>query len=200
MILNIWPTSIVTLNRAVNLGNENTFAVWFSSSQLLALAVAAYFAYREDRAWLWIFVAVGFLYLSIDETASLHESFGAAIYKGWISENYGYSDWVYVFAVPIVIAIAMLGKLMLRLRTVSRTSFWFGLVGLLLWILVIVLELSDDSMPGKQLVFSSGLSHPLHIAEETCEMVGATFLLFGIGSYVIERRRGLVRDAVLDSD
>lgn len=175
----------MTINRAVNLNGENTIPVWFSSSQLLALAVMAYLAFRSDHSKFWLLLAAGFLFLSVDETAMLHESFGAAIYKDLISEDYGYSDWVYVFAVPIALMFAVLAMLFARFRAVSGWSFWSGIAGLLLWMGTIGFELVDTSRPGALIPFENTLCHPLHIAEELCEMAGASLLLYALVNYFI---------------
>ena len=64
--------------RLFDLGYDNNIPTWFSSA---LWALAAFTAYRysgfsvppaEKR--LWIFVALGFLVLSIDEVAMIHES------------------------------------------------------------------------------------------------------------------------------
>lgn len=174
----------MTINRAVNLNGENTIPVWFTSSQLLALAVTTYLAFRRDHSKSWLLLAAGFLFLSVDETAMLHESFGAAIYKDLISEDYGYSDWVYVFSLPIAAGAAILAMLIARFRAVSGWSFWSGTAGLLLWMGTIGFELADSSRPGALILFENTLCHPLHIAEELCEMAGASLLLFAITNYV----------------
>lgn len=184
VLLNIFPTPSVTLNRALNLDGENTLVVWFSSSQLLFLAAAAYFAFRKDGSKSWLLLAAGFLYLSIDETATLHESFGAAAYKDLISENYRSGDWMTLFAVPFALAVVLIIRKLLEIRRVSRLSFRFGILGLTLWAAVLGFEVIDSNFKELSLSYPEMLCHPLQIAEEFCELAGATSLLFSIGSYL----------------
>jgi hypothetical protein len=41
LLLNLFPTPSVTINRLINLDGENNLPVWFTSAQLLLMSVTA---------------------------------------------------------------------------------------------------------------------------------------------------------------
>ncbi len=66
-----------------DLGGEANLPTWFSSSCWLLMAILSLFAARrQDMKNLrlgWVIVALIAVYISVDETAMLHETFGGAI-------------------------------------------------------------------------------------------------------------------------
>ena len=69
----------------INLDEECNLTAWYSSMKLMGLCVLCLMIYRGERStpraeerryrltWLWLLVAAVFLFLSADETASMHE-------------------------------------------------------------------------------------------------------------------------------
>lgn len=176
--LNIWPTPSAATNRALNLDHESNIVVWFASAQLLALSFLTFLLYSKLRARGWLLLALGFLFLSVDETASLHESYGASLYHQYISSNYQNGDWLIFFSVPLLIGAFLCAHAWWKLRQVSRPSFLWGTAGLLCWISVLAFESQGSKLRSAV------------IAEEFLELFGATLMLFATG-------RALVQDAPL---
>ncbi len=64
-------------------GKEASFITWVSFAQLLGVSVISYkiSKNRGKEGLLWLIVAVGFLFLSIDEVARIHENMDSIIHK-----------------------------------------------------------------------------------------------------------------------
>ncbi len=68
---------------------EDSFPTWYSAAALLLTAVVLWVNARRQRAagsslrWHWQGLAVGFLMLSIDEVAGLHETLNSMIEGSW---------------------------------------------------------------------------------------------------------------------
>src|SRR5688572_12086924 len=70
----------------LDLDAEGNVPTWVSSGKLLAIAVLAVIAWRQEQRepglrhrWLWLLVAALFAGMSLDETASLHERAARAL-------------------------------------------------------------------------------------------------------------------------
>ena len=84
----------------LDLDRENTLPAWFSSLLLFACAVVLAVVWRIRRqsrgefVWRWALLAAAFLYLSLDESAALHEilieplrrrmGWGGILYFSWV--------------------------------------------------------------------------------------------------------------------
>lgn len=99
---------------AIDLDGEGSLAVWFSSMTLAVAAFSAVIVYtvrrhrRDDyhgryRVWLW--AALAFLVMSLDETASLHEGFKEMM--TWLTGNRVFGDgsiwWVSAYFIVLVV-------------------------------------------------------------------------------------------------
>lgn len=100
---------------AFDLDGEGSLAVWFSSMTLALAALSAMLVYsvrrhrRDDyhgRYRVWVWAALAFLLMSLDETASLHEGFKEMM--TWLTGNRVFGDgsiwWVaaYFFALGVI--------------------------------------------------------------------------------------------------
>lgn len=163
-----------TVATLLDVNHENTLVVWLSSASLLAIAAVAtacgFGAAAQSatrRGW-WI-IAAGFVVLSADETASLHERAGEIASRllevDWLPSLY---MWVIVVA-PIGLAFAVW-----MLRWFGRTLGWRSLSGRLatlaigLWLMVPIFEALDPTLGGPRL---------LVVVEETCEGLGMAAML-----------------------
>jgi hypothetical protein len=89
-------TSVSTGKRLFDIGGENNVPTWWNSTLLTLVALGALGASRivasssapERRAWRVIAVAAA--YLSIDETASLHEQLGDVVPSGFDPPTYAW--------------------------------------------------------------------------------------------------------------
>jgi len=90
-----------TLCAFLSLSDEHNLPTWYASSLLLGCAIAAGAIARAPTAWKkhWWGVAIGFGYVSLDETAVLHEHLGGHIDTRGIL----YFDWVIWAAIALVV-------------------------------------------------------------------------------------------------
>jgi len=117
-------------NRLFNMDGEGTLPAWFEStlmlaaSSLLAIIAAGKQRDADPFRWGWWILAAGFLYMSADETAAIHEMFnriGHALpipRHGLIS-----APWViFGVAITLVVAFGYL-KFLAHLPTATRWRF-----------------------------------------------------------------------------
>ena len=79
-------TEIPQFHRLFNIAREDGLATWFASTQFLACALFAWIissiqADKENkpmRSNFWTYIAIGFVYLSADDAAEIHERLGSA--------------------------------------------------------------------------------------------------------------------------
>ncbi len=191
-------TSTPALNRlttdgtvaAFDLDGEGSLAVWFSSAVLMLAALAAVLVYTirrhktDDyrgnyRVWLW--AALCWMMMSIDETSSLHEGFMGMMTHVTGTKIYGDGSiwWVvpYFFLLGAVGSRLVVDMRQCRLSTLAllTTAGCYGLA--------VATQVAGD-----------GLTRAVMI-EEGAEMVGNVFLLLAMGlhaRYVILDARGLL--------
>lgn len=102
---------------------EDSFPTWYSSAALLLTAVTLWVNARRQCAlgsplrWHWSGLAVGFLLLSIDEIAGIHETMNSLIDGSW--------------AVPGAVLAALIGGLylMFLVRLDRKTAIQFVIGG-----------------------------------------------------------------------
>ena len=175
---------------AFDLDGEGSLAVWFSSAVLMLAALAAVLVYTirrhktDDyrgnyRVWLW--AALCWMVMSIDETSSLHEGFMGMMTHVTGTKIYG--DGSIWWVVPYFFLLGAVGSRLLvdmrqcRLSTLAllTTAGCYGLA--------VATQVAGD-----------GLTRAVMI-EEGAEMVGNVFLLLAMGlhaRYVILDARGLL--------
>jgi hypothetical protein len=90
-----------TLCEKLSLSYEANVPTWYASALLLGGAIAAGAIARAPTAWKkhWWGVAIGFGYVSLDETAQLHENLGGHLDTRGVL----YFDWVIWAAIALVI-------------------------------------------------------------------------------------------------
>lgn len=175
--LNIWPTPSEATNRAFNLDHESNIIVWFASAQLLVLSLFSFLLHSKLHTRGWLALSLGFLFLSIDETAALHESFGASLYNQYISPNYENGGWLIFFAAPLLVGAILIARAWWKLKEHSRSIFYWGNSGLLCWIAVLVLEAQGSR-------FDAAI-----ILEEFLELFGATLMIYATGCALLNTGR-----------
>lgn len=104
----------------LSLSYEANLPTWFSSSVLLACAVAAGAIARRAVAWRrhWWGVALVFSYASLDEATEIHEHLGGLIGGRGVL----YFDWI-VFAIALLLALSALYlRFVIALPRATRTG------------------------------------------------------------------------------
>lgn len=66
-------------------GKEASFITWISFAQLLITSIFCWQIFnqrgRKGEAFLWLAISIGFLFLSVDEVARIHENMDSIIHK-----------------------------------------------------------------------------------------------------------------------
>ena len=161
-----------------DLNREGNVPAWFSSTLLLLLALSS-----AASAWLarvragspsevraWTAVGVLFVGLSLDETASLHETLGIQFAKhvGEFEGVRGPYMWVVVLA-PIGLLVAVLmASWFRRIWRPGHRSRALAFTALVVWLSVPGLEVVEPLVPGQTLSV---------ILEESLELCGEILLL-----------------------
>ncbi|RMF07774.1 MAG: hypothetical protein D6762_06895 [Candidatus Neomarinimicrobiota bacterium] len=120
------------LNRFLDLNDENNLSTWYSSIQLFLVALQSGLAVYGDQirtnrkqVMLWLLPLL-FLFLSLDETAMIHETLGDwsdSLLPGGSRENTPYpvtGIWMLLFGVPFLVGIVLLGM------WIDRQMEWTG--------------------------------------------------------------------------
>jgi hypothetical protein len=170
----------------VDVNRENSLPTWFSTINLFMSAILLFSIYgwkkqqkSPDRVY-WLYLAIVFLLLSADESASIHEIMGIMMDKTSISVNWIYYSWL----IPgIFIALALFVFLIkFYLRLPRRYQILFGLSAALLFGGVFVMEFIDgfaatDSGP------NTVIFELLVTVEESLEMVGVILFIYSLIDY-----------------
>lgn len=200
----IWIWILVGVNLLMGVANVVTFAVtrywdleptpmfrlsdeanvptWWSSAQLLMvgvlLSILAYrlIAMRQPRAWLMTLPALLFLFLSMDEVATIHEEIG----HRWGPESLRTGMWVVIAAPIFLIALAVIVRsvwpfLRGRTKVIRLYALGFGVA----LFSAVGLELVANLVPDQSLQV-----HVLVLLEEVGEMMGVTLMLWASVEWV----------------
>ncbi|MGE5502156.1 MAG: hypothetical protein ACM3W4_09540 [Ignavibacteriales bacterium] len=160
-----------------DLNREQSVGTWFSSAQLLVVALAfALAAPRSSspRPWFLWLMAAGFAFLSLDETISIHEAITAiARHRArWLPEfPGGHGAWVAVYGVIGAAGLAVTWRELLRLWSGYRVVAIVGAVGCAAYV---------SGAVAAEIAGYFGLIHDgaLQVAlEEFLEMLGGSLIL-----------------------
>jgi len=175
---------IDTLLPRLSLSFEGNLPTWFSSSLLLACAIAAGSIARvaAGAPWRrhWWALAIGFGYASLDEAAELHEQLGGHLDLGGAL----YFDWV----VPAIAILALLAAVFLPFVRALPSPVRRRLVvaGVIYVGGALVMELPLGWWTERAGPDSFGYAM-IDWVEETLEMIGASLGLIAL----VEHRRSL---------
>jgi hypothetical protein len=133
-----------TLSVHFNLAYEKTVATWYSSMPILLVSLAAFLCFITDRkrfqsgregflACGWLFVALLFLGLSLDEIGSLHERVGEMDISPFRTWSIG---WVSHLAIPIALGACFLVSFAVLHVSHCRWSLAFMVLGILFFLSV----------------------------------------------------------------
>jgi hypothetical protein len=106
-----WHDHMMGWERQLNLESENNLPTWYSSIALLLAAGLLFIialAKREEKDQYrrhWLGLAIIFVGLSLDETASLHEMTAPIVHTYFHPSGYLYYGWV----IPVGILVSIVG-------------------------------------------------------------------------------------------
>jgi len=165
-----------------DLSDESTLAVWFSSFQLMLLALTCLALSWVDSAnserpgptWTWKLAALVFFVMSVDETSGLHEIFGkgmALIFSGLPLTDRMWGMLPYALLLAVVFAA-------MTLRLYSRPPFLIGTLATgAAWF---VGQTADQFSQSGYVPYGVTV-----VIEEGLEMLGATVLLVTLGALLL---------------
>lgn len=151
------------LRQLFDLDDENNIPTWFSSFLLLNSAVVMYlfFSSRQQGQHIqWAVLGWGFLLLSIDEVAGLHETFNTAVEFSWTIPGGILVIIVGLYFVPFLIRID------------RRLAILYVVSGLMYVSGAIIIELLSEDMDEDHISYSFATA-----LEEGLEMLGAWLFL-----------------------
>jgi hypothetical protein len=119
-----------------NLSSENTLASWYSSMLLFQTFIMAAVCFSADKQgerrslfrFGWLFIALFFLVLSLDEIGSLHENAGRISSMDVIGDG----GWQSVIAVPLLLVLIYMGIFAWKHLKPFPQSFLLFFIGALL--------------------------------------------------------------------
>ncbi len=178
---------------------EANIPSWFSSFQFLMIGLTCFLVSRYHRAasksWragAWVLIALFFVFLSIDDTATIHESLGTLANKlgkhadkdsfhVWLLDSFPSFYWQ-VFVLPFfaVIGLAIAGFFLKEFD--SRPFYLLFVTGMALFVVAIALDYYDGLDDYKWFIKRldmefKAVQHLSRAFEETIEMIGASLIL-----------------------
>jgi hypothetical protein len=170
-----------------SLSYEQNIPTWYSSALLFAcsllLALRALGSVRSQAGYVrhWWLLAAGFLYISLDETASIHEGasqffdLGGVLFFGWV--------------IPAGIIVLALGVAYLRFLThlPRRTRVQFIVAGAIYVSGALLVELPLGSWTERHGSDNFGYA-AIDWVEETMELLGVTLFLLSLLESLGEQR------------
>jgi hypothetical protein len=189
-------TPFLDLNRENNLPTWYSSVQWFCVAGLLGIFAISSFSFSHKKSWLLLTLPLVFLGLSLDEIATIHERVGwwsDALLQGGSRQNSLFTRtgvWMFLLGAPF--AVLFVG-LVVSIRSYFRqtpgvlTKLCLGMVLTLTGALGIE-TLSNFVTPG------SASAVLLILAEELCELLGSTIVLWG--GYELLAEHGFKLDRV----
>jgi len=176
-----------TLATFVDLDLDQNLSTWYASLLWFGCAFFSWEFARHThrrlrgRSWVLFLMPALFLAFSIDEVARLHEALGVALDRillgvdrteTWLPAT---GIWIIVFAIPLVIAIVVLGIVVRPYLEHKRAAFTLIVVGMAM---VLVGALGIEALSNLVEVGSTEGTIQV-LVEEALELVGATTVLWG---------------------
>ena len=174
-----------------NLNLESNIPAFYSSLQLI-VASALLFSIggshkKSAQPWvLWYVLAAIFVFLAVDEFASIHESLTDHVRESLGTSGYLFYAWV----IPYGIAVLLLGLLFARflLRLPRATMIWFMVSGTTFIAGAVGFEMLGGnyvtSPDAREVVYSL-----LYTCEEMLEMVGIALFIYALMTYITREFR-----------
>lgn len=183
-----------TFQLLFDLNGESNIPTWFSSAQLFTIGIIFFTTARDLKAthmhfrWLLTLLALGFIYLSMDETAMIHERLSAALknfHVSWRFSGGGNGIWIIFYFSLGIIFILTFKQTLAFFYQLLKDQFPFLGLGIILYLSGAVgFEIFNNQailMDEKNLLYHIAVS-----VEEFLEMLGASFIL--CGSLLVTRK------------
>jgi hypothetical protein len=146
-----------------DLDDENNLPTWFSSFLLLNNSLVMYLFARMEKdkgQFYWLLLSLGFLALSIDEVAGIHESINTVIEVSW------------AYPAGILVIVLGLSFIPFLLSLERRLAILFVISGLIYVSGVLGVEILSEDMDEDSMAYGFATA-----VEEAMEMLGALLFL-----------------------
>lgn len=168
-----------------SLNGEQNIPSWYSSSMRLIcailLAAIAVAARESGYRFHWMSLSVIFLYLSIDELASIHEKVGSALAERFDTSGFLTYAWVIPYAFLVFVFVLVYTRFLYDLPASTRLAF------LAAGILFVGGALGVEMVNGRT-DDTYGTAHLTYILgsyiEEVLEMLGELGFFYALLSYI----------------
>lgn len=193
------PAAFEGVYRFFNMGSEANLPAYVSALYLLmAAGLLAIIGRRTSERprgegnrlsrWHWWGLAIGFLIMSFDEAAQIHEGVVGAFLLETLGRGEGifYYVW-YVVYVPLLLIIGLVYVPFLR-RLPRRYASWFLLSGAVFVGGAVGIEMVESYLSYSR----QGGQSVSRLFEETCEMLGVALFIHALLVYLTEAQTSLV--------
>ena len=164
--------------RLLDVGSEQSIPTYFSLLNLLLSSILLYIIFKFEKSKknkgskYWLFLSILFVFLSIDESASIHENFDLVYeymaYKGMIPLLLETHQWLFfallfvsIIGVVLIPFFKMLSKSTLRYFLISGAIFVIGAMGFeflgAIMLKTGIAESKDDLIFSIRRIFEGGL-------------------------------------------
>lgn len=218
----LYPTALPEfINRQIDLNAEGNFATWLNSTLFLCsgtiAGILAWISHTQEEtpevAKAWIFIGVIFAFLSIDDTAQVHEMISIFIpalldklnITHPIIDAYGKYLWIAVLGIPGTFMLLWIGRYLFQRFWQSKAARIWICIGGLLFMSNFPTELAESSITNAQNTVDLKVIYVenrpvwqqlqlIVIIQEATELAGAicfimSFLCFG--QVLVEKRTKL---------
>ena len=175
--------NIPTLFSSLNIFISSIFSYLLSKFKWVAL---------KERKY-WLLLSYIFIFLSIDETAGIHEKIGSLINFNFIDSFFMKNNWVLLYGLLVVFFLLYFSRFLKildrQLRTQILLSGFIYLIGALGFEVLIELILSK---PSDLLINNYITISILGTIEEASEMLGIAIFNFSLLKYIAKNQLNLL--------
>lgn len=186
-VLNIlWGSPSWIVTRLVDLDDEGSIATWFSSMQLFVVGLLFFLKSRHasaielPSATFFCILGLGFIFLSIDEAAAIHEKINALLKQGAFMPRFkgDHGIWIFVYVLLAGIFLSFTLRNFIALWRRSRRIASIMAIGVLTFVIgavffeIIGYQFLRNDMTSWRYVTEVAL-------EEFLEMLGISIVLYG---------------------
>lgn len=192
-----FPRMVNIAGNMIDMDGERNLTTWYSSLQLFLIGflLAGFVYHKFDRsrteAWALLLVPAMFFFLSLDEAAQIHEKVGrymdtmAGKHAGQRAIFDRTGGWMVVCVPMLIGAVALIAKLTWNYWRGHRRFLWLFAAGMSL----LVAAAAGIEILHNWVVPLSTAAKAEVLVEETLEMIGATFMLWGV--YLLLKESGI---------
>ena len=196
--VNRWQWSETgSIRRLFNIAREDGLASWFAVTQTIFVSLIAWLIYalttvrdvrRHQRAG-WLFVALFFTYMAVDDGAEVHERIGTAISNSSVVRFFPSYAWQVLFG-PIFIAVGIFLLYFLWKELRRAPDRWRLIFAISSFGVAVIMDFVEGLENGylwfeKMLGWSvQNVEHYSKSIEEFIEMVGMSLFLIIFLAYI----------------